>query len=326
MKIGLILPQGYFNEFDGWTPTTAWERTMEVAQLAHQLGFESLWSGEHVLAKWDPEGIDFDCVTQLTAIAAAIPDVELGFTVINSTFRNPAMTAKTAATLDTISRGRLILGLGAGFKENEAKAFGQPYPDLKERMAILAEHFEIVSRMTRRDEPPFTFIGEHARVEDVVNNPRTSGRDHIPLLIGGHGPNVTFRLAARYCDEINIDVDLADMPASIAVLHDRCAEIGRDPSTLMVSSGTNPAWPYPGLKVTGKQRMMTPADLPAILKADFSKLGTRAEELAGWRELGIGRMTCGVPGLVDTDEGLYELIDDCRAAGIEIAPRAGVAA
>ena len=131
---------------------------------------------------------------------------------------------------------------------------------------------------------------------------------------------------ARYCDEINIDVDLVDMPETLAVLHDRCGEIGRDPKTLMVSTGTNPAWPYPGLRVIGKQRMMTPADLPAILKADFSKLGTRAEELAGWRELGMDRVTCGVPGLADTDEGLYELIEDCRMAGLAITPPAPAAA
>jgi alkanesulfonate monooxygenase SsuD/methylene tetrahydromethanopterin reductase-like flavin-dependent oxidoreductase (luciferase family) len=320
VKIGLLLPDGYFNEFEGWTPTAAWNRILEVAQLGRRVGFESLWNGEHVLAKWDPEGIEFDCVTVMTAVAATVPDVEIGFTVINSTFRNPAMTAKSAATMDTISGGRVILGLGAGFKENEARAFGHDFPDLKQRMAILAEHFEIVSRMTQRDAPPFTFEGEHASVENVINNPRTGGRDHIPLLIGGHGRNVTFRLAARYCDEINIDVDLADMPESIDVLTDRCAEIGRDPATLTISTGTNPSWPYPGLKTIGRQRMMTPADLPAILKADFSKLGTRAEELAGWHELGMDRVTCGVPGLVDTDEGIYELIDDCRAAGIEITP------
>ena len=93
----------------------------------------------------------------------------------------------------------------------------------------------------------------------------------------------------------------------------------------MISTGTNPAWPYPGLKTIGRQRMMTPADLPAILKADFSKLGTRAEELAGWRDLDMGRVICGVPGLADSDEGLYELIEDCRTAGIEIGPATATA-
>jgi hypothetical protein len=326
VRIGLLLPQGYFNEFEDWQPVDAWNRILEVARMGERLGFDSLWNGEHVLAKWNPEAIEFDCVTIMTAVAAVVPRVELGFTVVNSTFRNPAMTAKTAATLDTIAGGRLVLGLGAGFKPSEALAFGHPFPDLKERMAILSEHFEIISRMTRRDEPPFTFEGAHAKVEDVVNNPRTGGGDHVKLLIGGHGRNVTFRLAARYCDEVNIDAEPAGMAEAMAVVRERCEEIGRDPATLMMSTGTNPAWPYPGLKVTGNQRMMRQEDVPAIMSADFSKLTTRAEELAMWVELGLDRVVCGVPGLVDTDEGLYELIDDCRTAGIELAPTADVAA
>ena len=229
MQIGLLLPQGYFDEFDGWTPGAAWDRILGIARLGERLGFDSLWTGEHVLAKWDREGMIFDCVTIHTAVAAAVPRVDIGFGVINSTFRNPAMTAKMASTLDTISGGRLVLGLGCGFKPSEASAFGVAFPDMKERLAILGEHFEIISRMTRRDEPPFTFSGEHARVEDVLNNPRTGGGDHIRLAIGGHGPNVTFRLAARYCDEINIDLPPEDMAAARAVLADRCAEIGRIP-------------------------------------------------------------------------------------------------
>ena len=324
MRIGLLLPQGYFDEFAGFEPHAIWKRILEIATLGERLGFGSLWTGEHVLSKWDPEGPLVDCWTIASAVAAAVPRVELGFCVLNSTFHNPAHTAKDASTLDAISGGRLILGLGAGFKENEAKAYGIPYPDLKTRLAILGEHLEIISRMTRRDEPPFTFIGEHARVEDVINNPRTSGRDHIPLLIGGHGKNVTYRLAAKYCDEIQIDVDPPDWNEHVAVLHERCDEIGRDPSTLMVSAGTNPAWPYPGLKVTGRQRFMTQADVPSIMPATLSALKTRAEEIATWKELGIGRLVLGAPGAADTDEAIYELVEDLRAGGIELAP-AGVA-
>lgn len=320
MRIGLLLPQGYFDEFAGFAPGDAWKRILELATLGERLGFGSLWTGEHVLSKWDPEGLLLDCWTVASAVAAAVPRVELGFCVLNSTFHNPAHTAKDASTLDAISGGRLILGLGAGFKENEAKAYGIPYPDLKTRLAILGEHLEIISRMTRRDEPPFTFIGEHAWVEDVINNPRTSGRDHIPLLIGGHGKNVTYRLAAKYCDEIQIDVDPPDWKEHVAVLHERCDEIGRDPSTLMVSAGTNPAWPYPGMKVTGRQRMMTQEDVPSIMPATLSALKTRAEEIATWKELGIGRLVMGAPGMADTDEALYELVEDLRTAGIELTP------
>jgi alkanesulfonate monooxygenase SsuD/methylene tetrahydromethanopterin reductase-like flavin-dependent oxidoreductase (luciferase family) len=324
LRIGLLLPQGYFDEFAGFEPTAIWKRTLEIARLGERLGFGSLWAGEHTLSKWDPEGPLLDCWTVHSAVAAAVPRVELGFCVINSTFHNPAHTAKDAATLDAISGGRLILGLGAGFKENEAKAYGIPYPDLKTRLAMLGEHLEIISRMTRRDEPPFTFIGQHARVEDVINNPRTSGRDHIPLLIGGHGRNVTYRLAAKYCDEIQIDVDPPDWKEHVAVVAERCEEIGRDPSTLMVSAGTNPAWPYPGLKVTGRQRFMTQDDVPSIMPATLGNLKTRAEEIATWQELGIGRLVMGAPGAADTDEAIYELVEDLRTAGIELTPAEAV--
>ena len=264
----------------------------------------------------------FDCLTLHTAVASAVPRVDIGFGVINSTFRNPAMTAKMASTLDTISGGRLILGLGCGFKPSEASAFGAPFPDMKERLAILGEHFEIISRMTRRDEPPFTFEGEHARVDNVVNNPRTGGGDHVRLAIGGHGKNVTMRLAAKYCDEINIDLPADALPEAMAVLADRCDEIGRDPATLDVVTGTNPAWPYPGLRATGRQRLMQKEDLPAIMPYDFDNLLPRADEMAQWVELGIDSIICGVPGLVDTDEGVYELLDDLRTAGIGPTPAA----
>jgi alkanesulfonate monooxygenase SsuD/methylene tetrahydromethanopterin reductase-like flavin-dependent oxidoreductase (luciferase family) len=320
MKIGLLLPQGYFNEFHGWTPGDAWARILEVARLAERLGFDSLWNGEHVLAKCDPEAIEFDCVTVMTAVAAVVPNADLGFCVLNSTFRNPAMTAKMAATLDSISGGRLILGLGAGFKESEARAFGYPYPDLGQRMRALAEHFEIISRMTRRDEPALTFAGEHARVDAVTNAPRTGGGSHVRLLIGGHGRKVTFRLAARYCDEININLPVAEMGEAIEVLAERCHENERDPSTLTLATAMNPAWPYPGLRITGRQRMMRQEDIPSVLSVNLATLSSRPEELARWIELGMDRVVCGVPGLVDTDEALHELIEDCGIAGIEIVP------
>jgi hypothetical protein len=110
------------------------------------------------------------------------------------------------------------------------------------------------------------------------------------------------------------------MAEAMAVLADRCDEIGRDPATLRVVTGTNPAWPYPGLKSTGRQRFMQKEDLPSIMPYDFDALLPRADELARWVELAIDGIICGVPGLVDSDEGVYELIDDLRAAGIELTP------
>lgn len=318
MRLGLLIPQGYFNDFDGWEPRRAWERMVEIAVLGERLGFESIWMGEHVVAKWDPEGPAFDGVTAMTALAAIVPRVEIGFVVVNSSLRHPAMTAKMASTLDTVSDGRLVLGLGAGFKPNEAEWVGIDFPPVGQRLRMLGEHLEIISRLTRRDEPPLTWAGEHARVTDATNAPRTGGRDHIPLLIGGHGKEVTFRLAARYADEINIDVMPHELVEHRDVLHERCREVGRDPTTIVVAAGLNPCWPYRDLTVTGRQRMMEQHDVPSIMNMNVADADSRVAEIAAWNELGLDRLVCAAPGVADTDESLYELVDHLAAAGVPL--------
>jgi alkanesulfonate monooxygenase SsuD/methylene tetrahydromethanopterin reductase-like flavin-dependent oxidoreductase (luciferase family) len=321
MKVGLVLPQGYFNEFEGWAPTKAWDRIVELAVTAERLGFESIWTGEHVLSKWPGESIAFDCWALSTALASLVPRVGIGLIVVNSTFHNPAMQAKRASTLDTIAGGRLTLGLGAGFKENEALAFGYPYPMLRQRMEQLTEHFEIIWRATRIGEPPVSFQGQYARVEHLTNSPRAVRVPGVKLLIGGHGKEFTFRIAARYCDELNINTFPDEVPPLLDVFHERCAEIGRDPSTVELNCGTNQIMRYKGLRVTGGQRFAEPHELAYQDPAKVAAVGTRAEELAAWRELGFDRLTAGIPGLHNTDEGLYEFIDDCRTAGIDFFDR-----
>lgn len=321
MQVGLVIPQGFFNEYEGWAPGRAWERIVEIAITAERLGFESIWTGEHVLSKWPGESIAFDCWALSAGLAPLVPRVGIGLIVLNSTFHNPAMTAKAAATLDSIAGGRLTLGLGAGFKPNEASAFGFDYPPLLERMKILSEHFEIIWRMTRQGEPPFTFHGAHARVENVSNSPRSARSPGVKLLIGGHGKNYTFRIAARYCDELNINTFPDEVPALLEVFRERCAEIGRDPATVELNCGTNQIMRYKGLRVTGGQRFAEPHELAYQDPAKVAAVGTRAEELAQWRELGFHRLTAGIPGLHNTDEGLYEFIEDCRTAGIDFFDR-----
>jgi alkanesulfonate monooxygenase SsuD/methylene tetrahydromethanopterin reductase-like flavin-dependent oxidoreductase (luciferase family) len=317
MRLGLLLPQGYFNEFDGWHPHTAYQRVLAIALEAERRGFDSIWLGEHVLAKWNPAEIAFECVSLATALAAVVPRVEIGFTVVNSTFRNPAMTAKAAGTIDAVSGGRLVLGLGAGFKVSEADAFGHAFPDLPTRMAILSEHFEIISRMTRRDGQPVTFAGRHAWVEGGLNAPATGGRDHIPLLIGGHGKNVTFRLAARYCDELNINIRPDLLPPYLEVVHQRCEEIGRDPATLKLQAGTNPSQVYPGLRNLGGQRMMGEGDYPVSVNPTSAEpQPPRTEVIAALADLGFDRFIAGVPGLANTFETLDEFLEDWEAAGM----------
>jgi Luciferase-like monooxygenase len=320
VKIGLILPQGFFNEFEGWPADRAWQRSQAIAQLAERLGFESLWTGEHVLARWGGTSPAFDCWTLGAALAASVPRVGIGFIVLNSTFRNPVVTAKAAATLDAVSGGRLTLGLGAGFIQSEAESVGVPFLPLAERLQQLEEHFRIVSHLTTYGNEPLTFDGRYAWARGAVSHPHGVQRPHIRLLIGGHGPKYTYRIAARYCDEININVRPAQIPLALEQLHTRCAEIGRDPATLAFAGSILPSWPYGGLKSTGGQRMARQEDLSSAgMMTELAKLPSRAEELVAWRDLGASRMMCGIPGLANTDETMYEFLEDCQAAGMALS-------
>jgi alkanesulfonate monooxygenase SsuD/methylene tetrahydromethanopterin reductase-like flavin-dependent oxidoreductase (luciferase family) len=319
MQLGLILPQGYFNEFENWPADRAWQRILHVATLAEQLGFESVWTGEHVLKRWDGNSPAFDCWTLGTALAASVPRVGIGFIVLNSTFRNPVVTAKAAATLDAVSGGRLTLGLGAGFVDAEAEAVGLPFPSTRERLEMLEEHFRIIGELTSDTPTRLTFEGKYARVNGALNHPHGVQRPHIPLLIGGHGPRITYRIAATYCDEINVNVRPSELPLAREQLHARCAEVDRDPATLRIAGSIIAGWPFRGLRSTGGHHMTRQEDMPpAGMQTDLSQLPTRVEEITAWRDAGVDRLMCGVPGLANTDETLYEFLEDLQATGISL--------
>ena len=322
-RIGLQIPQGYFNEFDGWEPARAWTRILEISRLGERLGFESLWLGEHVLSKWGGSGsIAFDCFVLSSAIAAAVPGPDLGFDIVNSTFRNPALTAKMAASLDAVSGGRVILGLGCGFKPLEASTYGFEYPDTKERLAILAEHFEIITRMLDNDAEPFSFEGQHANVTEMDSSPRSAGRRRMPIMAAGRGKEITFRLAAKYADILNVGTQLEEAPEYLPFVRQRCEEIGRDPDTLELQAAINSSVKYRGLTNFGGQRMMEPHEFGFTDPKYLLNIASRSEEIAGWRDIGADEIVVAVPGLHNTDETIYEAIEDIRAAGIEF-PRSG---
>ncbi len=140
MKIGAVLPQGWVGEYDGWEPLDAWRRTTEVARQAERLGFESIWLFDHFQTVPRPtDEITFESFTSLSALAALTERVRLGHIVICTAFRNPALTAKMISTMDTISGGRMELGIGAGWKRDEWLAYGYGFPETKERLARLGE-------------------------------------------------------------------------------------------------------------------------------------------------------------------------------------------
>src|SRR3972149_5141509 len=184
MDVGVIVPQGWTGEYDGWDARRAWERTIAVARQAERLGFESVWGFGH-----------FHTVPH--------PSAEAALPALCTPVRTPALTAKMIGTLDVISGGRMELGIGAGWKEDEWLAYGYGFPDTKTRLAMLADHLEVITRMLGPGHA--TYAGAYASVTDAINQPRGLQEPRVPVIVGGNGPNVTWRLAARHADELNLD-------------------------------------------------------------------------------------------------------------------------
>jgi F420-dependent oxidoreductase-like protein len=297
MKIGTVVPQGWVGEYDGWDPLDAWRRTAQVAQHAERLGFESIWLFDHFHTIPRPtDEITFESFTSLSALAALTSRVRLGHVVICTGFRNPALTAKMISTMDSISSGRMDLGIGAGWKRDEWVAYGYGFPETKERLARLADDLEVISAMLAGDRHEHaTFEGRYSKVNDARNVPKPIQRPRVPIMVGGNGPNVTWRLAARLADELNVDgFSPKEVAEALPVIRSRCEEIGRDPATLAVS-----------VHLWGEQLTTTGAP--------------RVELLASYAELGVSRVMGLDRGMAKSDEALESLAEDARAAGVEMA-------
>ncbi|MDQ3937191.1 MAG: LLM class flavin-dependent oxidoreductase, partial [Chloroflexota bacterium] len=171
MKIGVIAPQGWTGEYDGWDGARAWTRTRDVAWQAEALGFESIWLYDHFQTTPQPaDEITFEAFTTLAALATETRRVRLGHVVLCAGYRNPALTAKMISTLDVISGGRMELGMGAGWKRDEWLAFGYGFPGARDRLAILRDQLEVVRAMMAPGRARYE--GKHHQVVDAINVPK----------------------------------------------------------------------------------------------------------------------------------------------------------
>jgi alkanesulfonate monooxygenase SsuD/methylene tetrahydromethanopterin reductase-like flavin-dependent oxidoreductase (luciferase family) len=165
-------------------------------------------------------------------LATATEHVQMGTLVTGNTYRNPTLLAKAITTLDVISQGRAILGIGTGWFELEHDQLGFEFGTFTDRFNKLDEALQIILPMVRGERP--TFEGKYYRTNEAMANPRF--RDHIPLMIGGSGEKKTIPLAARYFDHLNVMAGFDQLAAKVAVVNQRCEDIGRDPATLETST------------------------------------------------------------------------------------------
>jgi F420-dependent oxidoreductase-like protein len=204
------------------------------AREAEAAGFDTVLVMDHFYQLpgiGAPENAMLEAYTTLGALATATSTIQLSTLVTGNTYRNPPMLAKTVTTLDVVSGGRAILGIGAGWFEKEHHDYGYEFGTFTQRFERLEEALQIIGPMLRGEAP--TFSGEWYHVENALNNPRL--RPAIPIMLGGSGEQKTFRLAARFADHMNIICNRQDIPRKVAALRERCLEIGRDPATLPTS-------------------------------------------------------------------------------------------
>jgi len=224
MKLGLHIADF---TWDGG-PAALGQQLGDVAARAEQAGFDRVSVMDHV---WQignlgpPEHEMLEAYTALGYLAAKTERVRLLTVVTAVVYREPGLLAKAVTTLDVLSGGRAMLGIGAAWNEEEARGLGLSFPSTAERFERLEEALQICKQMWSEDDGPFE--GEHYRLERTLNSPQALSRPHPPILIGGAGERKTLRLVAEYADACNI-FDTPELAHKLQVLRDHCDRLGRD--------------------------------------------------------------------------------------------------
>src|SRR5262245_18587475 len=222
LRFGVTLPQ----------IKRSWAEARDAAIEFDRLGFDSVWVCDHLYGVPMPNLPILEAWSELAAVAAITERVELGTLVTPPFFRNPAVLAKQVATIDQISNGRVIVGLGSGWFASEYEAYGAPFPPVSERLQALAETCEILRRLWSEEQA--TFAGATARVEQAWCEPKPVRRP--PILIGGGGERKLLRLAAKHADIWNnLAVNQGQLGAKVEVLRRHCEAVDRDPASIEIS-------------------------------------------------------------------------------------------
>lgn len=209
----------------------SWEEILDLFRRAERSGYDSAFVTDHFLSDWDGEGGDvLEAWTMLAALAMEVPRIQIGTFVASVTHRHPAVLAKQAVTVDHISAGRLILGIGAGWNEREHRAYGIPFPAPRDRVDLVGDTLEMI-RLLETEERP-SYEGSHLSMSEAPFLPRPVG-GHIPILIGSTGRRM-LRHVARHADYWDLaDSSEEDITRLAEVVSGECAEVGRDPDEIV---------------------------------------------------------------------------------------------
>ncbi len=299
MKFGISLPQGWTMELASMKdPVEAYEAMTRVAQVADEVGFESAWLVDHFHTRPVPlQEITFECWTTTAALARDTKRIRIGQMVTCNGYRNPALLAKMASTVDVLSHGRLNFGIGAGWHEHEYRGYGYDYPATPERLRMLREAVQVIRAMWTEEEA--VFEGKYYHVRGAINQPKGVQKPHIPILIGGGGEKVTLKLVAQYADACDVSGDLETIKHKFEVLREHCVAIGRDYESIRRTAGS-----YCCIAETDEQaQAKAPAGLERLFgnSALVGSPDTIRKRLADLEAIGVQELILAFPDVLELD-------------------------
>jgi len=312
MEFGVIVPQGWRMDLVGISdPGDAYEAMSRVAKQAEELDFASIWLYDHLHNVPQPvQEITFECWISTAALARDTQRIRVGQIVTCNGYRNPALLAKMASTVDALSHGRLVFGIGAGWYEHEYNAYGYGFPETKERLARLREAVQVILALWTQEEAQFE--GKYYQVSGAINQPKGVQKPHIPLLVGGGGEKVTLKIVAQYADACNIGGDSRTIRHKLEVLKQHCENVGRDYNQIKRTSSISYCALAPTL--TEAEAMFSPEELERVRAKESYFIGTPAqmrERIAEYEDLGIQELMLHFVDTATNPETLRLFKEEC---------------
>jgi F420-dependent oxidoreductase-like protein len=237
VPFGVFVPQGWRMDLvEIQDPVEKYEAMTRVATAADRLGYDSIWVYDHFHTVPTPElETTFECWTITAGLSRDTERVKIGQMVTCNGYRNPALLAKIGSTIDVMSKGRLLFGLGAGWYEHEWRAYGYGFPEVPERMGRFREACEIIHRMWTEEYP--VFKGKYYTIDGAINEPKGVQKPHPPIWLGGGGEKVTLKLVAQWGDACNLGSgDLDVFRHKLDVLREHCERLDRNYDEIVKST------------------------------------------------------------------------------------------
>jgi F420-dependent oxidoreductase-like protein len=234
MQFGLQHPNFSF-DYKNQDASQIADTLNNLVTKAENAGFDSFWIMDHfhqIPSVGKPEEPMLESWTTISVLAGITSKIKLGTLITGNIYRHPSILAKIGATLDVLSKGRLFMGIGAGWNEEESIAYGVPFPPVKERFLRLEEAIQIIRKMWT-EEPSASFSGKYYQIKNAYCNPKPIQKPSPPIMVGGTGERQTLRIVAKYADACNLFGSVETVKRKLTILKEHCTSVGRDYGSIL---------------------------------------------------------------------------------------------